>query len=191
MPATWKTCLAPFALAALCTVTACGDEEAPATKIGTTDEGTQTLAAALGSHDDLGTLRKAIDQSELGGVFDGPASYTILAPDDAAFAALGDDGTALLEDEERPILVAILRDHLLPGHLTPEVIGESIERNGGPVTMTSLGDSKITFAKSGDDITASTEDGTTARIAGNAIAANNGVVIPVDAVLLPSSPDAG
>ena len=191
MAAPWKTRFAPAVLAVRCMTTACGEtEETDATAV-TVDDGTQTLAAALGMNDELGTLRKAIDQSELAGVFDGPASYTILAPDDAAFDALGDDGAALFEDEQRPMLVAILRAHLLPGHLTPEAIGESIDRNGGPVTMTSLGETEVTFTKSGDVITVSAGDGAAAQIAGTAIAANNGVVIPVDTVLLPSSEEAG
>lgn len=187
MAATWKTRLAPVLLAALCTTAACSKGEETDTAAATMDDGTQTLAAALGSNDDLDMLRKAIDQSELGGVFEGPASYTILAPNDAAFEALGEDGSALFEDAQRPMLVAILRDHLLPGHLTPEAIAESIDRNGGPVTMTSLGESEVTFAKSGDTITVSAGDGAPAKISGTAIAANNGVVIPLDTVLLPAS----
>lgn len=191
MAATWKSCLAPVLLTALSMTAACGENEEAEPAPLTMDDGTQTLAAALGMNDDLGTLRRAIDQSELTGVFDGPASYTILAPDDAAFEALGEDGIALFEDEQRPMLVAILRDHLLPGHLTPEAIAEAIENNGGSVTMTSLGESEVTFAKTGDAITITAGDGAPATIAGTAIAANNGVVIPVDTVLLPSAQDAG
>lgn len=190
MAAPWKTRLAPFALTVLGLTAACGEAQDAAPPSATMDEGTQTLAAALSAEERLDTLQEAMERSGLAGVFDGPASYTILAPEDAAFAALGKDGTALFEDAQRPVLVAILRDHLLPGHLTRKSIGAAIDRSGGPVTMTSLGQNEVTFARSDDAITVSTGDGATARIAGTAIAANNGVVIPLDTVLLPPRQDA-
>ncbi len=189
MPATWKSALAPLALALLVPTTACSDADNSAKENGTRDDGTQTLASALAADDDLHSLQAAVERSDLSGVFDGPASYTVLAPDDAAFEALGDEGETLLEADQRPILVAILRDHLLPGHLTPETIGEAIERKGGPVTMTTLGQTEVSFSRSGDDIMVSSGDGTTAQFAGAAIATNNGVIIPIDTVLLPPRQD--
>ncbi|MBX7483265.1 fasciclin domain-containing protein [Qipengyuania qiaonensis] len=182
---TWKTGLAALALASLPLVSACGKEESNDLQTATKDDGTLTLAAALGANDDLGTLREAIGESELSGVLDGSASYTVLAPSNEAFEALGEESSTLLEAEQRPVLVAILRDHLLPGHLTPEAIGEAIEQNGGPVTMATLGEADVTFFKTGDNLTVAMEDGGTATFSGTAIAANNGVVIPIDTVLLP------
>ena len=172
--------LAIVPLAAGCTV---AEDENPDTA--TKDDGTLTLAAALAADDTLGTLRDALGKSELSAVLEGPASYTLLAPNDTAFEALGEEGGALLAEEQRPMLVAILRDHLLPGHLTPEAIGEAIDKKGGPVTMATLGDGAVTFARSGDTITATMGDSNTAGVSGTAIAANNGVVIPIDTVLLP------
>lgn len=172
--------LAVVPLAAGCTV---AEDENPETA--TKDDGTLTLAAALGADDTLGTLRGALQKSELSGVLEGPASYTLLAPNDKAFEAMGEEGGALMAEEERPMLVAVLRDHLLPGHLTPEAIGEAIDKKGGPVTMGTLGDTEVTFARSGDTITATMGDGSPAGFSGTAIAANNGVVIPIDSVLLP------
>ena len=172
--------LAIVPLAAGCTAV---EDENPVTA--TKDDGTLTIAAALGADDTLGTLRSAIETSELSGVLEGPASYTLLAPNDTAFEAVGENAGALLEEEQRPMLVAILRDHLLPGHLTPEAIGEAIDKKGGPVTMATLGNAEVTFARSGDTITATMGDANPAGISGTAIAANNGVVIPIDTVLLP------
>ena len=39
--------------------------------------------------------------------------------------------------------------HILPGHVTPELIAEAIKTKGGPVDMTTLGDGKVTFADDG------------------------------------------
>ncbi len=181
----WKTSLAALALASTSLVASCGEAEDDTTATGTQDEGTLTLAAALGTQDNLEFLQQAMDRSDLSAVFEGPASYTVLAPDDDAFEALGEDGASLLETDQRPILVAILRDHLLPGHLTPETIAEAIDKKGGPVTMTTLGETDVTFSKTGDTVDVTVGDGGSARFAGTAIAANNGVVIPIDTVLLP------
>ncbi|WP_370189596.1 fasciclin domain-containing protein [Qipengyuania sp.] len=186
MTTTWKPIAAPLALALLGSLAACTAEESPESDaIETIDEGTQTLASVLAGDDRFKSLREAVEQSDLSGIFDGPASYTLLAPDDPAFAALGDKGKTLLEAEQRPVLVAILRDHLLPGHLTPEAIEAAIERNGGPVTMTTLGRTEMTFSRSGDAIVAATGEGVTARVGESAVAAINGVILPIDTVLLP------
>ena len=152
---------------------------------GTTASTSGTLASALSGADGFGTLEDAIENAGLATLFDGPASYTILAPNDAAFKALGDKGTELMGADQRALLVAVLRNHLVPGHLTAEAITKAIDTKGGPVTMTTLGDSKVTFAKEGDAITVTNDEGGTAKISGEAIAASNGVIIPLDTVLLP------
>lgn len=185
MSTVWKGGLAALALASLPVVSACSDTGAADSQTATKDEGTTTLASALGAGDDMDMLRDALEESELSGVLDGPASYTVLAPGDAAFEAMGEQGEALFEDEQRPVLVALLRDHLLPGHLTPEAIGEAIDKKGGPVTMATLGDAEVTFSRSGDTVQVAMADGGSATFAGRAIATNNGVVIPIDTVLLP------
>lgn len=167
-------------LASSCSGTA--EEDAD---VATQDDGIQTIAAGLATSEELGIMQDALAQSELAGVFDGPASYTILAPTDAAFEALGDPKTTLLENDQRPLLVAILRDHLLPGHITPEAIEAALAEQGAPVTMTTLGQAEVTFAKSGDSLTVTRESGQTAALTGTAVAASNGVVIPIDRILLP------
>lgn len=172
-------------VATLGMIPGCSRDEHATTSPGTKDDGTQTLAAALAGSDEFGSLRKAIEHSELMTVFDGPASYTLLAPTDEAFTGLGEQSTALMSDGRRPVLVAILRNHLLPGHLTPESIAEAIARRGGPVSMTTLGQGKVTFARTKDAITVTLDDGSPARLVGTAVAANNGVLLPVDRLLLP------
>ena len=163
------------------------DEQAGAEVGATQDEVERPLAAVLGDVDDLGTLSDAISEAEIASVFDGAGSYTLLAPNDAAFEKLGDRAGALMEEQQRPILIGILRNHVLPGHLTPDNIRQAIENESGPVTMTTLGDSEITFAQDGDTITASIDGHGTTRFVGSATEASNGVIIPLDTVLLPSS----
>ena len=181
-----KSGLAAIALASVPLVGACSKVEDETPETATKDDGTITLAAALAEKDELAKLRDALTQSELAGILDGPASYTVLAPTDTAFAALGEEGEAIFTEEQRPLLIALLRDHLVPGHLTPETISKAIADKGGPVTMTTLGEGALTFSQDGDAISVTMPGGAKATVSGTAIAANNGVVIPLDKVLLPA-----
>lgn len=174
-------------LAAALPLAACDKGEATAT--GTASATTaatskQTLLSALGTGD-LGTFKQAIETAQLGSLFEGPASYTVLAPTDDAFAALGDQGNALLQPDQRALLVAVLRYHLLPGHLDTAAIEKALAAKNGPVTMTTLGEGTVTFAKDGDGIVVTGSDGGKARLVTSATQASNGVVLPIDSVLLP------
>ena len=174
------------AIAGLALLPACSNDAETVEEDGTTqEEATRTLAASLGDLPDMASLNGAISEAELGSIFDGPGSYTLLAPNDAAFNALGEEGKTLMSEEQRPILIGLLREHILPGHLTPENIAQAIEDKGGDVTMTTLGGGEVTFSKDGDTISVSNGMGSTAKLATNATAATNGVVIPVDTVLVP------
>lgn len=175
--------------AALPMISACGDANdtaEPAVSSSQPATSAQTLATVLAGTDDLDTFSQAINRAELSGIFDGQGSYTLLAPDDEAFAKLGDKGAALMKDDQRAVLVALLRDHILPGHLTPDAIEKAIADNGGPVTISTLGEEQIKFAKEGDDLTATNEAGVKAQFDDDAKTAANGVIIPIDTVLLPA-----
>ncbi len=174
---------AALPLASACSKVEEGEDATSAS--GKQSEVSQTLAASLNDIDGLASVNQAIATAELGTVFDGPGSYTLLAPNDAAFEKLGDQGNAMLEEDQRPLLVAVLRDHILPGHLTPESIGKAIDDKGGPVTVTTLGGGNVTFSKEGDALTVANETGSVAPFAATATAATNGVIIPIGAVLMP------
>lgn len=180
--------LGAAALAMLPLVAGCGEGAQDITTIhATKDESTSTLSAVLTADGQMGTLRDAFAKGGLASLFEEPGSYTLLAPTDDAFAKLGDVETDLLSDEQRPLLVGVLRNHLLPGHITPEAIAEAIKAKGGPVTMTTLGGGKLTFTQDGEQLSATLADGTSANIAGTSVSTSNGVLIPLDAVLAPKS----
>lgn len=187
-----KPLMLAAAISGLALLPACSSEsEEPAGAASTQEEGTRTMAASLNELPDMAALNGAISSAELGSIFDGPGSYTLLAPNDSAFEALGDRGQVLMEEEQRPILVGLLREHILPGHLTPENIAKAIEDKGGDVTMTTLGGGDVTFSMDGDAVTVSNGDGSSARFASTATAATNGVIIPVDTVLVPKEAPQG
>jgi uncharacterized surface protein with fasciclin (FAS1) repeats len=172
------------AMTALMPLGACSNENnaTPAGKT-TVEAGNRTLAATIGEAPGLTTVSTALTEAGLGDVFDGPGSYTVLAPDDDAFSKLGEEGKTITEPAHRAELVALLRGHILPGHLTPDAIRKAIGEKKGPVTMRTLGDGMVTFGIEGDAITATGADGTKARIDGSALVASNGVVLPLDGVV--------
>lgn len=185
----------PFVLAgaivALASLPACSEgadtaESENATE--TQEEATFTLAASLSDMPDMASLNGAIAAAQLGSIFDGPGSYTLLAPNDAAFDALGEEGDVLMTEEQRPVLVGLLREHILPGHLTPENIAQALEDQEGEVTMTTLGGGEVTFSREGETIMVTNNAGSTAQLASSATAATNGVIIPLDTVLVPTEP---
>lgn len=179
------------AAALLASLAGCGDSDkgVDETSASTGNAGQRTLASAIGNAPGLTTISGALSEAGLAGVFDGPGSYTVLAPDDDAFAKLGDDGRTLTDAERRAELVAVLRGHILPGHLTPDAIRKAIARENGPVTVRNLADGSVTFAASGDAITVSGADGAKAAIDGEALVASNGVVLPLDGLIKKAEPE--
>jgi uncharacterized surface protein with fasciclin (FAS1) repeats len=147
-----------------------------------------TLAAELAQTNDLSTLNHALRDTGLSQVFDNGASYTIFAPTDAAFTALGATGKALMNQDQRAVLAAVLRDHIVPGYLTPDDIGTAIDSQGGQVKVRTMGDHKLTFTRDGTGYRVTSDDGSSARIAGDPVTASDGVAIPVDGVLKKPAP---
>lgn len=180
-----------LALLAACTLAlgACSggaspsDEASPAEVVDLTPE-TETLATALDNTDGVQTMAEALKETGIAGIFQGKGSYTLLAPDDDAFAALGDAGKALTGSSDHAALAALIKDHLLPGYVTPQDLGAAIDASdNGQVTMTTLSGQGLTFTRSGDAITVSAPDGSQATLEADPVAAETSIAIPIDGVL--------
>ncbi|MXO58055.1 hypothetical protein GRI89_00655 [Altererythrobacter salegens] len=142
-----------------------------------------TLAEAISDDSSLSTISGALSQTGLAQVFDGVGSYTLLAPNNDAFDGLGDIGDDLRDPAQKAAMAAILRDHVLPGYMTPADIASAVEAKGGSVDVETMGNHKLTFSKSGKTIKVTGEDGSSALFTGDAVRASNGVAIPLDGVL--------
>ncbi|MDH3620784.1 MAG: fasciclin domain-containing protein [Gammaproteobacteria bacterium] len=123
----------------------------------------ETLAAALGAADLVGTLKG-----------DGP--FTVFAPTDAAFAKLP-EGTveSLLKPENRDQLVAVLTYHVVAGEVkAADVVklSEAKTVNGQSVSI-EVGDNGVRIDN--------------ANVIATDIGASNGVIHVIDTVILPSS----
>ncbi len=175
--------LAAFAALALLAVPACSADETADQAAAESEPTDDTLAAAISDADGLTVVASALGNSGLAQVFDGAGSYTIFAPNDAAFEALGETGAALREPGQSAAMAAVLRDHIVPGYLTPADIESAIEAQGGAVKVETMGDHALTFTRADDGIRVTSEDGSAAMLTGDALKARNGVAIALDGVL--------
>lgn len=135
-----------------------------------------TIVEIAAGNDDFSTLVAAVKAADLAEVLQGEGPYTVFAPTNEAFAALP-DGTVdmLLKPENKDKLVEVLTYHVVAG----EVYAKDV------VTL----DSATTVQ--GGDVKITTQDGKVmvdnAHVVSSDIAASNGVIHVIDAVILPQS----
>lgn len=127
------------------------------------------------SNDQFSTLVTALQSADLVEALQGDGPFTVFAPTNDAFAALP-EGTleALLKDENKQNLQAILTYHVVSGKIKAEDIA-----SGSTEVNTLLGRS-LTVQKNPDGVTVNGANVTTADIK-----ASNGVIHVIDAVVVP------
>lgn len=142
----------------------------------------RTITATLKDDRSFGTLERVLDNAALGDVLAGKGPYTVFAPSDAAFtASAGDLGDEAMKAQG----AAMLRAHIVPGALTRADILAAINRGGsGTAEMRTMANSLLTFSKEGDAIVVTGDNGARAKLTGDESVASNGVVQPVDALLV-------
>ncbi|GFM28356.1 fasciclin domain-containing protein [Novosphingobium sp. PY1] len=145
---------------------------------------TESLPALLDDADGLQTVAEAIKETGISGIFEGKGSYTLLAPEDAAFAALGDSAKELTGSEDHAALAALLKDHLIPGYLTPQDISAAIDASkDGEVSMPTVSGEELIFTRKGNAISVSAPDGSEATFDGEALAGGSSIAIPLTGIL--------
>jgi len=181
-----------WALAPLCVVTlvACGDGAGGGAGDGAGKAGgptavtpsSQTLAQTLKGDRAFGTLERVLDNAALGEVLAGKGPYTVFAPSDAAFtASAGDLGDEAMKAQG----AAMLRAHIVPGSLTRADIRAAIDQSSsGTAEMRTMANSLLTFSKDGEALIVTGDNGARGRLTGEETLASNGVVQPVDALLV-------
>lgn len=130
----------------------------------------------------LSTLAAAVTAAGLVDTLKSPGPFTVFAPTNDAFAAVGEDTlNFLLTDEGIPTLTDILLYHVLVGAavFSDEII------SGLPVMTAKPGDS-VTLVLSGDDILISDATTTPAKVVIADVAGSNGVAHVIDSKFLHS-----
>lgn len=173
-----------WALAPLCVMTlaACSGGDGKADGAAAATPSNRTLAATLKGDRAFGTLERVLDNAALGAVLEGTGPYTVFAPSDAAFtASAGNLGDEVMKAQG----AAMLRAHIVPGALTRADIRAAIDRgSSGTAEMRTMANSLLTFSKDGDALIVTGDNGARGRLTGDETLASNGVVQPVDALLV-------
>lgn len=179
-----KTMMMRWALAPVCVMTlaACGAEAGKKEGATVAAPSGKTIAATLNDDRAFGTLERVLENAALGDVLAGKGPYTVFAPSDAAFtASAGDLGDEAMKAQG----AAMLRAHIVPGALTRADILAAMSRGGsGTVEVRTMANSLLTFSKEGETIIVTGDNGARARLSGDETVASNGVVQPVDALLV-------
>jgi uncharacterized surface protein with fasciclin (FAS1) repeats len=125
------------------------------------------------------SLAAAVTQAELVEVLQSAGPFTVFAPVEAAFAALGEETLAsLFENENRELLAGILTYHVIPGKVYASMVGSGAE-------VETVNGASVTFSLN--------EEGglmiNGAHIIATDIRASNGVIHIIDSVILPPEPE--
>lgn len=197
-----RRAIAALALVAVAgvTVAACSDNDSsdasaremsedPATSPTVTDDNrqsdmadepaTNTIVDIAASNPDFSTLVAAVQAAGLAETLSGPGPFTVFAPTNEAFAKLP-AGTveSLLDPANKDKLTSILTYHVVPG----EVLAADVAAGN----VTTVNGSTFSVSTNGG-VLISDGQGGTAKVVRTDIAASNGVIHVIDAVLLPPS----
>ena len=180
----------PLALAATAlALTACNSQnqarkdEASKGSEAVKQAGDKTIAAGL---DHNGSFFKAAKAAGLDATLAGPGPYTVIVPDDAAFAKLPQGTMDIwMKPESRAELTRVMTYHILPGTVLAADIGKAIDDGKGKAVLATMGGGTLTATREGDKIVLTDSDGHKATMAKSDETLANGVVHRVDTVLMP------
>lgn len=128
------------------------------------------VAASAGTFNTLIAAAKAAGLAE---TLMGEGPFTVFAPTDEAFAALGSTVTDLLKPENKAKLASILTYHVVPGRVYADQVA-------GMTSVTTVNGAKAPITAKGDWVKIGG-----AKVVSADIEASNGVIHVIDAVILP------
>ncbi|TMJ18925.1 MAG: hypothetical protein E6G92_03645 [Alphaproteobacteria bacterium] len=150
----------------------------------TAEPGSQTVAAALAGDGDLGKLNEIAGNAGLADLLGGTGPYTVFAPDNGAFNALGAQADALKGEAMRPQAIALLRAHIVPGVVTRRDLEAALARGGSrPTQMRTMAGGTLTFTRDGDAIVVASDTGGRGRLVEETLA-SNGAIERIDGLLV-------
>lgn len=135
---------------------------------------TKDIVDTAAANSDFETLVAAVQAAGLVDTLKGEGPFTVFAPTDDAFAALGTTVDDLLKPENKDQLTAILTYHVV----------------AGKVMSTDLSDDMTAATVQGDDITIDLDNGVMvndATVVTADIETSNGVIHVIDKVIMPKS----
>ena len=145
---------------------------------------TVEFLAALAGDGDLGKLNEIAGNAGLADLLGGTGPYTVFAPDNGAFNALGAQADALKGEAMRPQAIALLRAHIVPGVVTRRDLEAALARGGSrPTQMRTMAGGTLTFTRDGDAIVVASDTGGRGRLVEETLA-SNGAIERIDGLLV-------
>jgi uncharacterized surface protein with fasciclin (FAS1) repeats len=139
-----------------------------------TPEAAQDIVALGSATADLSTLVSAVQAADLVETLQGDGPFTVFAPTNDAFTAVGQDTLdTLLAPEGKEQLTDILTYHVVPGELTAADLEDGQE-------LTTVQGGKLQVSIEGEEVRIGD-----ATVAMPDVEASNGVVHVIDGVLMP------
>jgi uncharacterized surface protein with fasciclin (FAS1) repeats len=159
-------------------VAASGNEASEARTVG-------DVLASSPNHVEFVRLLEAVN---LAGTFRRARAYTVLAPNDAAFGALGEDlGAGADSADRRERLLSRLSYHVVPGTITVAEMESAMARGvGGRAEIATVTGARLGLMREGGTIVIEDATGARARIVEPGPILSNGIVHGIDTVLTPS-----
>lgn len=107
---------------------------------------TRTIIDNASAAPTLSTLVSAVKAADLTATLSGPGPFTVFAPNNEAFARLGDQLAPLLRPERKPLLAKILTYHVVPGNYDAEALLKLAQAGGGKATLTTVEGEPLTVS---------------------------------------------
>ena len=175
--------LTPLAILALAGCGDNADKAAPETSVANAPAAapSRTLAATLQADGANGALARMIANSGLDTALAGVGPYTLFAPAESVLKGQAD----VTDPARKAEGAALLRAHIVPGALTRADISTAVDRSAGQgAQMRTMAGGLLTFTRNGEGLVVTAPDGATARLTGQESLASNGVLQPIDALLV-------
>lgn len=140
---------------------------------------------AVGSNDHT-TLVAAVKAADLVTTLQSAGPFTVFAPTNAAFAKLP-AGTVeyLLKAENKATLAKILTYHVVAGSFNAAAVVKAIKDGGGSVSLKTVSGGNLVASIKEGKVILTDEKGSVSTVVATDLAANNGLIHVVDAVVLP------
>lgn len=171
-----RSALVAAALAALLTLSACSSNSDTASETMTEEAAVGTIVDVAVGAGNFTTLVAAVTAADLVETLSGTGPFTVFAPTDEAFAALPAGVLdALLLPENKALLAQILTYHVVSGMVMAADVtdGDVATVEGQKIKLSTMGGVTVNGAK----------------VVAADVAASNGVIHAIDAVILPPGVD--
>jgi uncharacterized surface protein with fasciclin (FAS1) repeats len=140
---------------------------------------------AVGSKDHT-TLVAAVKAADLVATLQSAGPFTVFAPVNAAFGKLP-AGTVdyLLKPENKATLAKVLTYHVVAGSFNAAAVVKAITDGGGKVTLKTVSGGNLVASIKDGKVILTDERGGVATVVATDLAASNGLIHVLDAVVLP------